>query len=153
LRIGYATAKGLSLALGIPYVAVPTLDCVAYRYRDRAETVIPLIDAKRGRYYSALYERGLRISDWLDASLADLAAMADTYPTSLFVGPDAEAARTFPREGRSIAIDPREGLEAALASLAARAFHERGPERDDAGPDYLRASEAEETRDARRSAV
>lgn len=56
LRIGAATAKGLSLALHIPLVAVPTLDAMAYQCFDAASVVCPIMDARRGQVYNGLYK-------------------------------------------------------------------------------------------------
>lgn len=56
LRIGSATAKGLGLALGLPIVAVPTVDALAYVLYGARDVVCPLMDARRGQVYSGIYE-------------------------------------------------------------------------------------------------
>jgi tRNA threonylcarbamoyladenosine biosynthesis protein TsaB len=55
LRVGAATAKGLALALGVPVAPVPTLDALAANlpFADRA--VCPLLDARKGEVYLAVY--------------------------------------------------------------------------------------------------
>jgi tRNA threonylcarbamoyladenosine biosynthesis protein TsaB len=68
LRIAYAAAKGLSLALDIPMAAVPTLDCMAYPLSVWPGLVIPCMDAKKHCFYAALYRSGERLTDYLDAS-------------------------------------------------------------------------------------
>ena len=55
LRIGLATAKGLALASGHPLVGVPTLDALAWGVPFAAYPVCPLLDAKKGEVYTALY--------------------------------------------------------------------------------------------------
>jgi tRNA threonylcarbamoyladenosine biosynthesis protein TsaB len=67
LRIGFSTAKGLSLALGIPLVAVPTLDCMAYNLSVWPGTVLAVMDAKKGCFFAAFYRHGKLISGCLDA--------------------------------------------------------------------------------------
>ena len=61
LRIGIATAKGLALASGKPLAGIPTLDGLSYNITGLAldssrNTVCPMLDARRGEVYSALYK-------------------------------------------------------------------------------------------------
>ena len=56
VRIGVATVKGLAAASGAPCAAVSTLEGLA-RNADYLEGVIcPVLDARRGRVYTALFE-------------------------------------------------------------------------------------------------
>ncbi len=58
LRIGVATCKGINLALGIPIVAVPTLDVIAYNFIDEEKRILcPLIDAKKQKVYACFYKK------------------------------------------------------------------------------------------------
>ncbi|HTX72073.1 MAG TPA: tRNA (adenosine(37)-N6)-threonylcarbamoyltransferase complex dimerization subunit type 1 TsaB [Rectinemataceae bacterium] len=154
LRIGMATAKGMAIGLGKPFVAVPTLDCLAWGHEWAAGVVVPVMDGKKGRLYSALYERGRRTSGWLDLPLASLLGLLDTYNDVLITGPDAELLSSVAGERSGFRIDPRAGTGAAraLAELGMRQFSEKGPTPADAGPLYLRPSEAEESAAARRAA-
>jgi len=56
IRIGLATVKGLSMVLKIPIVNIPSLDLLAFSLRDKGDLICPIIDAKRGYVYSALYQ-------------------------------------------------------------------------------------------------
>lgn len=67
LRIGFSTAKGLALALGIPLAAVPTLDCMAYNLSVWPGMALAAMDAKKGCFFAAFYRQGKLISDYLDA--------------------------------------------------------------------------------------
>lgn len=60
LRIGAATAKGLAYACNIDIVAVPTLDGLAFNLPYCQGLICPIMDARRGQVYTALYkwERG-----------------------------------------------------------------------------------------------
>jgi tRNA threonylcarbamoyladenosine biosynthesis protein TsaB len=54
LRVGMATVQGLALAAAIPVVAVSTLEALALQAAAEGE-VAPMIDARRGEVYSAVY--------------------------------------------------------------------------------------------------
>lgn len=56
LRIGLATLKGLLFSRNKPVVSIPSLDILAYALRGHSGVVCPVIDAKRGLVYCALYE-------------------------------------------------------------------------------------------------
>jgi tRNA threonylcarbamoyladenosine biosynthesis protein TsaB len=146
LRIGMATVKGLSLALRKPWVSVPTLDCLAWGLEPYQGVVAPVMDGKKGRFYTAFYLKGRRLSDYLDISLARFASLVDTYPETLVTGPDAALFEELALERSGIQIDRRAGIPAAraLAVLAAEKFAKGGPSANDEGPLYLRPSEAEE---------
>jgi tRNA threonylcarbamoyladenosine biosynthesis protein TsaB len=64
LRVGLATVKGLAMVSGRPLVSVPTLEAIA---RDALRTdglICPLIGARRGEVYYAVYrccEEGLEL--------------------------------------------------------------------------------------------
>jgi tRNA threonylcarbamoyladenosine biosynthesis protein TsaB len=55
LRIGLSTVKGLALGLEIPVTPVVTLDALASRVPFAALPVCPVIEARRGEVYAALY--------------------------------------------------------------------------------------------------
>ncbi|MBU0634575.1 MAG: tRNA (adenosine(37)-N6)-threonylcarbamoyltransferase complex dimerization subunit type 1 TsaB [Candidatus Omnitrophica bacterium] len=57
IRIGIALVKGLGLALGVKIAGVPSLDILAWGLKNKTSGLIcPVIDAKRGQVYAALYE-------------------------------------------------------------------------------------------------
>jgi tRNA threonylcarbamoyladenosine biosynthesis protein TsaB len=58
LRVGFSLAKGMALARGLPVVAIPTLEAVAYQHRDAAARLCAVVDAGRGQLYVARFERG-----------------------------------------------------------------------------------------------
>ncbi|MBL7157892.1 MAG: tRNA (adenosine(37)-N6)-threonylcarbamoyltransferase complex dimerization subunit type 1 TsaB [Candidatus Omnitrophica bacterium] len=56
LRIGVASVKAISMALGTKIVAISTLDAIAHNFTDSKEHVLcPVIDAKKQKVYSAFY--------------------------------------------------------------------------------------------------
>jgi len=72
LRIGFSTAKGIALALGIPLIAVPTLDCLAYPFSTWPGLVLPVLDAKKNCFFAAFYRGGELLTDFFDASHGEL---------------------------------------------------------------------------------
>jgi tRNA threonylcarbamoyladenosine biosynthesis protein TsaB len=57
LRIGLGVAKGLALASSLPLVGIPTLDAVAYPYRQQRLPVWAVLRAGRGRLCVGHYVR------------------------------------------------------------------------------------------------
>lgn len=55
LRIGVSAAKGLCFALGIPLIAVDTLQVLARQVSVSDGLIIPMIDARRMEVYSAVF--------------------------------------------------------------------------------------------------
>jgi tRNA threonylcarbamoyladenosine biosynthesis protein TsaB len=163
LRIGFATAKGLALALGIPLVSVPTLDCMAAPLAAWPGIVLPVMDAKKDHFFTALYRNGVRESDYLDATAETIAAtfaakMGKEGPVMLS-GPAAELLRdkisalfegslkegSLPGRGWFF-IDPagKRGRARELLDIIMK----RGildSEAEGNGPLYLRKSDAELT--------
>ncbi len=78
LRIGLATAKGICLAQEVPLVGIPTLDGLAHSGSLSSFPICPLLDARRGEVYAALYRQGKesleRKSPWLVLGIGELAA-------------------------------------------------------------------------------
>lgn len=57
LRIGVSSVKGFGIALKKPCVGVPSIDAIAMNAVVDNGIIVPVIDAKRGNVYSALYKR------------------------------------------------------------------------------------------------
>ncbi len=55
LRIGVSTVKGLAFSLGIPVVAVSTLEALAWALPFARHAVCPVLDARKGEVYAALF--------------------------------------------------------------------------------------------------
>lgn len=59
LRIGASTAKGYCFGLGIPLIAIPTLEAMAWGMQKAAQPddlLCPMIDARRMEVYTAVFD-------------------------------------------------------------------------------------------------
>ncbi|MCK5200077.1 MAG: tRNA (adenosine(37)-N6)-threonylcarbamoyltransferase complex dimerization subunit type 1 TsaB [Spirochaetales bacterium] len=145
LRIGMSTAKGISLGSDTPMVTVPTLDMMAYGFDYFDGVVVPIIDARKKRFYTAFFTRGNKISDDLDLAADDIFTKLNDYSRILFTGPDGQILADMHSMEANIIIDPikRKGFASNLIPLGRKYFKEYGPSPDTEGPIYLRKSEAE----------
>ena len=57
IRIGIATAKGIAMAVGVPIAGVCTLDALAYAASPSHTPIVPVMDAKKGEVFCALYSQ------------------------------------------------------------------------------------------------
>ncbi|WP_445710397.1 tRNA (adenosine(37)-N6)-threonylcarbamoyltransferase complex dimerization subunit type 1 TsaB [Flavobacterium sp.] len=57
LRIGVSSAKGLCYALGLPLIAIDTLELLARRISIEEGVIIPMIDARRMEAYTSLFDK------------------------------------------------------------------------------------------------
>jgi len=78
LRVGVTTVKVMAQALGVPVVAMSSLDVVAYPLRHARRTIAVVMDARRHEVFHARYRPvagGVaRVSDYTVGSPADVAA-------------------------------------------------------------------------------
>ncbi len=153
LRIGMATAKGLALAAECSLLSVPTLDALTYRFAVFPDPVIPVIDARKGRVYTAVYRGADRTSDYLDLEPTELPALIGSSASRvLLTGTSAvlleSIRKVFERSGIEANVDPSPdtGRSSAYIDLGRRMFGASGPDPDDAGPLYVRMSDAESGR-------
>jgi tRNA threonylcarbamoyladenosine biosynthesis protein TsaB len=57
LRVGVSTVKGLATGKPVPVAAVPTLEAMAWNVSPGGHRICPMIDAKKGEVYAAVYSR------------------------------------------------------------------------------------------------
>ena len=145
LRIGMATAKGLALGTGCPLVSVASLDAIAYGVRCHPGTVVPIIDAKKQRVYAALYKSGCRVSEYLDIEPQELLSLANQEGSVLLAGPDIELVASAAEATAQVSTDTRgrDCYSLDMLTLGIEIFGRDGPDKDDAGPMYVRHSDAE----------
>ncbi|MCR5605248.1 MAG: tRNA (adenosine(37)-N6)-threonylcarbamoyltransferase complex dimerization subunit type 1 TsaB [Treponema sp.] len=150
LRLGMASLKAISLANNIPVYGVSTLDAYAFAYKNFDGTVIPAIDAKKDRFYAALYSHGKCISGPFDEEPEDILKHIDLEDKILACGIDAELFSSIMRElSPTLNITTCEIMPlptAALFKIAEEGIADNSLKKleDYDGPLYIRKSEAEE---------
>ena len=150
LRIGFSIAKGLALSLGIPYAAIPTLDCMAHPFHALPGIIVPVIDAKKKAFFCALYREGKKLCPDMDEQPAEIAraiaAASGKDPSqTILTGPGAQMLygalpdSTFIRLG----TDLRWGNAETLIKIAVETQILTHPPDHTCGPEYIRKSDAE----------
>lgn len=152
LRIGMATLKGISLGSAKPIVSVSTLEAHAATIDHFDGAVVPVIDAKKQRWYLAGFEctegKRTRILRDTDGTEADLAEIASRYSRILLVGPDSQAflpliMQAYPKLEISTQVMPDRTLSQSLIDLGIETFRAKGADDIGQGPVYIRKSDAE----------
>ena len=154
VRIGAATLKGLAFGRGKPCLGVSTLEALAQNLVPFDGLICPVMNARRGQVYNALFsceggelkrlceDRALSVSD-LEAELADRA-----LPFALCGDGSDEFCRLAPKTA-STAISPllADQCAVSVAKVAYRALlaGENGTDAD-LKPVYLRLPQAERER-------
>lgn len=166
LRIAMACAKGISLATKTPLVSIMTLDWLKEGSPQNC-LVMPLIDAKKQRYYCGLYFHNESLIKPMDIAIEKIIPLLlqQAEQTGIkkvwITGPDCvegfaklqDTIGTLLNEEQKKAalqlemeIDPLYQLSriAFLAKLAEEKYQKEGADPTGKGPLYIRLSEAEE---------
>lgn len=149
LRVGMASMKGISSALSIPLVSIPTLLVIENAVKSYNGTILSVIDAKKKKFYLRLSHNGLVIIDDRDGNAEDIIEELKKHSDILITGPDAEKFSLKLKEeyGFDNAIcdqlAPR-NLSRSLIELGKKRFEEHGADDIGEGPVYIRRSDAEE---------
>ena len=143
IRIGLATALGIASAREIPVVGVSTLDAIAEPWQWHRGEVYPVIDARKGRIYTAAFHAGRRLGDYMDLTPPELGNRLSGAPDPILAGPDARRVRSLignDSGGSPCAevFDP-----AAFLRLGVAKYQKEGADPLPLRPLYLRKSEAE----------
>ena len=150
VRIGVATVMGL--AGDKPCAPVDALEALAAQGADFPGLVCPILDARGGQVYAAVFEGGARLTEdapvKLEALLDDLRGRGKPC---LFLGDGATAnlARLAQEPFARVAPEPLRGLRASFVARLAAARPETYVSADALRPLYLRAPQAERARNAR----
>ena len=151
LRVGMATAKGLSLAANCPLLGISSLQCLAMQLPFASLPVCVMLDARKQEVYTALYnwEAGLPNPVSEERVVKPEMLLSDITGETLFVGNGALVYRSLivrQLAGRAHFAPaflnlPRAGAAAALGLAEWQAGRCFSP--DALMPAYLRPSEAE----------
>lgn len=159
MRVGLATAKALAQALRVPMIGISSLDLLAFPCRHTDRVIVPVIDARKGEVFWAMYRQvpgGVQqvtppIVGPPDDLIADLQARGQE---ALCVGDGAKRyAEAIVEAHRCEVGPPVHPSVGALVELAhSRALREEWVRPSEIEPVYLRAPDAQinwTTREAR----
>lgn len=153
VRIGAATVKGIAFGKNKPCVPVSALHALAYNLRGINGIVCPLMDARRGQFYTALFRikdgKVERLTPDAAKSGEEIAEELTQYPGAYLVGDGAKVALPF-FEGLDVVLAPEENLlaDGESVGLCALEMYRSGVQVTDAefAPTYLRLPQAERER-------
>lgn len=95
LRIGVSAVKGLCYALGIPMIAIDTLELLSLQINVNEGVVIPMIDARRMEVYSSVFNcHGIQIRE-IKAEIIDSNSFKDINEKIHLVGDGATKLKTI----------------------------------------------------------
>jgi tRNA threonylcarbamoyladenosine biosynthesis protein TsaB len=159
LRVGVEAAKTLAQVLGVPIVAISSLDVLAFGVQHTSRRIVAVIDARRREVFYGLYRPVpggvMRDGDYRVASPHALAAELEIERDEmLLVGNGAILYRKeFEQVDARVELAPATFAHpwaSALVSLAAPRFIREQTDRPaDLVPMYLRKTDAEITWDQR----
>ncbi|UFH36657.1 tRNA (adenosine(37)-N6)-threonylcarbamoyltransferase complex dimerization subunit type 1 TsaB [Flavobacterium acetivorans] len=105
LRIGVSAAKGLCFALGIPLIAVDTMQTLAAQAHISDGLIVPMIDARRMEVYSAIFGPNLETIRATQAEVITEVSFDDLAETIYFVGDCAEKCKTVLTKENFVFLD------------------------------------------------
>lgn len=150
MRVGLATGKALAQALRVPMIGISSLDLLAFPHRRSDRVVVPVVDARKGEVFYAMYRQvpgGLQQvaaarAATVDELVADLLARSQE---ALCVGDGALRYRDEICDGFHCDVaDEAHPSAAPLVQLAhAKALREEWSKPAEIQPLYLRPPDAE----------
>lgn len=148
LRIGMATAKGLAFSARKPIVGVPTLDAFVQLHVPSPTRIMPILDARKGEVFIALYDGdGRKLTSEVNLKPDILAKNMKEESALLIIGDGARKYREIFEKVSGIKFsppeldDPRPGT---VAIVARQLFLEgKVQDVDSLTPLYIRRSDAE----------
>jgi len=155
IRIGVSTLKGLAWATEKPCVGVSTLEAMAWHGTLRGGLICPVMDARRGQVYNALFEivdgKPQRLTEDRPIALSELAAeLASNDWTPLLIGDGAKiTAEYLEKAGIEYDIAPANLINQSAYGVAMAAQEHPAGTADSLLPVYLRLSQAERERQER----
>ena len=160
VRIGMSTAKGLCLAAGLPLLAVPTLEGLAFRALSSDLPVCPMMDARREEVYAGVYRReGQTLVSLTEDGVGPLGQWLSRLPQPVLLTGDGawiyrEQIGKCLGQAAHFTPFPFAGTDAAAIAIlgAIRLKNGQVEDLDAVEPRYLRRSQAERVRDERLAA-
>lgn len=150
MRVGLSAAKAMAFGLRIPMIGISSLDLLAFPHRRSDRVIVPVIDARKGEVFSAMYRQvpgGLQqVAPPAVGSVDDLVAdLLARNQDVLCVGDGAHRYRDDILDGFHCEIaDDKYPSAAPLVQLAhAQALREEWVSPAEIAPIYLRAPDAQ----------
>lgn len=148
VRIGVATLKGLATPRGVPCAGVSTLEAIAANIENGY--VLPLMDARRGQFYTALFRDGARITEDSALGLAEITEMLHGLENVTVCGDGAGVFRTLCGEMPGVVYAAPAACDQNALSVALcgeKAYREgKAVRAKELRPIYLRLPQAERER-------
>lgn len=143
LRIVMSTAKGLAAGTGAFFISIPTFDVIGQMYAFFPGVVVPILDAKRGRFYAALYHRGSKIMEEMDTPPHLLTEKLAGFDHILFVGADNTGVTAKVKEDHRYVAADHSAFGAYLIDSAENMYKDNKKSEKEVSPLYVRLSDAE----------
>lgn len=151
VRIGAATIKGLAFAKNAPCIGVSALEALAYNLRFCDGVICPMMNARRGQVYNAVFEGGKRLCDDRALSVEELAKSLESEKKNIwFCGDGAFLIKPFVEGKENAKFAPEtliypSGYSVAMCALEAYRNGVRTTA-EELAPTYLRLPQAERER-------
>jgi len=150
LRIAISALKAIELTNNVPLYGISTLDVYAQPYLGFDVPVLSCLDAKKDKYYAALFENGSKTLEDGDYETSELVAAIKKFTKVFIAGTDAKLLKDILSQeadlkGTSLFVSQVLPPPAESLFTIAEEQIKKGatPLQDYDGPVYLRASEAE----------
>lgn len=156
LRIGIGTVKGLAFGLDKPVCAVSTLEALAYNIAPTPYAIAPIMDARRGQVYNAVYswqgEELLCTAEPRALSVEELCS--EITEKTIFVGDGVRVHREKIKEllGENAIFAPPQNLLQRASSVAYASRNKKAVSAAELSAVYLRKPQAEREREETESA-
>ena len=86
LRLGYASAKAISLVSGASVLAIPTLTIFDFAFEFWNGALLAIVDAKRDCFYAQVFDKHNAITEIYDAPIDTIISKIDKVKPCLVVG-------------------------------------------------------------------
>ena len=153
LRIGLCVAKGLCYARSLPLLGIPTLDAMAFPFKEIPYLICPIIESNKDEIYDAVFRGGTNLHKVIDYKCEDIQSLLlRLFPLKekiIFLGDGVKKYQDIIKEKISkdaLFINSRLNLPVATSIAFLGINKLKKGEKDNIStisPFYLRKSEAE----------